>query len=190
MVLQNRARASGENRGMHLAYVILLPDAVHNFIRRAQARVYERYEASPGTLTLEPHITLKQPFETDEPERCEAFLDHLAEETDPFQLVLHGFGFFEREGVTFLDVEQDERLLLLQHRIMKELGLEPAEYESGKPIPYYFHATIATGLSRENLDDARATLGETPVFRFPLERLGMFRREREDTWTLYKRVRL
>src|SRR6266511_2725732 len=116
---------------MWLAYVILLPDGVHNFIRRAQARLYERHDASAATLALEPHITLKQPFETDEAERCEAFLDRLAEETDPFQLVLHGFGFFEREGVVFLDVEQDERLLLLQRRILTELGLEPGEYESG-----------------------------------------------------------
>ena len=126
---------------MRLAYVILLPDGVHNFIRRVQAKLYERYDASPATLALEPHITLKQPFETDEAERCEAFFDRLAEETDPFELVLHGFGFFEREGVVFLDVEQNPRLLALQRRVLHDLALEPAVYESEEPVPYHFHGT-------------------------------------------------
>ncbi len=175
---------------MDLAYLILLPDDVHNFIRRAQAELYDRYEASPATLVLEPHITLKQPFEADELGRYEHFFDRLAAETEPFELVMRGFGFFEAEGVVFLDVEQDERLQVMQRRILEELELEPAEYESGKPVPYYFHATIAAGLSPEDLTDARARLDEAPGFRFPLEQLGMFRRETEGPWTLYKRVKL
>jgi len=172
-----------------LAYVILLPDNVHNFMRRLQADVYERYEASRFTLPLEPHVTLKQPFETSDVGAHEQYLDRLARETEPFELRLRGLGVFEGDGVLFLDVEQDPRLLTVQRRILDDFRLPPAEFESGHPRPYYFHATIATALAARDLAEARGRHAETPEFRFATERLGLFRKT-EDTWTLYKRVRL
>ena len=174
---------------MQLAYAILLPDEVHNFMRRVQAELYERYEGSRTTLALEPHVTIKQPFEAAEPERCENYFERLAEETEPFELVMHGFGFFEAEGVVFLDVEQNPRLLALQRRVLHDLALEPAVYESEEPVPYHFHGTLATGLSPEDLSAARDQLGDTPKFRFPLETFGLFRCT-EETWTLYQRAAL
>jgi 2'-5' RNA ligase len=172
-----------------LVYAILLPDDVHNFVRRLQAHVYERASANLFTLPLEPHVTLKQPFDAPDIATHEEFLDRLARETERFQLVLHGLGVFPEEGVLFLDVEQDARLLALQHRILDELRLQPGEFESGEPQPYYFHATIATGLAPTDVEEARTQHAHTPEFRFPLERLGLFRKT-EETWTLYKRVRL
>jgi 2'-5' RNA ligase len=174
---------------VQLAYVILLPDDVHNFMRGVQSALYERYEASHGTLVLEPHVTIKQPFAADEAEPHEAYLDQLAREATPFEMVMRGYGFFEEEGVVFLDVEQDPRLLALQHDLLDALGLEPGMYESGEPVPYYFHGTLATGLSADDLADARARLGDTPEFRFPLKRFGLFR-STEETWRLYRRVKL
>jgi 2'-5' RNA ligase len=174
---------------MLLVYAILLPDDVHNFMRRVQAEVYERYEASLFTLLLEPHVTLKQPFDATDITAHEKYVEQLARETPPFELVLRGLGVFEGDGVLFLEVEQDPRLLALQRRILHELELDPAEYESGHPRPYYFHATIATALAPTDLEQARRRHAETPEFRFPIDRLGLFRKT-EETWTLYKRVRL
>jgi 2'-5' RNA ligase len=171
---------------LQLAYVILLPDDVHNFMRRMQAELYERYEARRTTLYLEPHITLKQPFDADEVDRHERYLDTLAKEVEPFELVMRGFGYFEAKRVVFVDVEQHERLGAIQRNILSNLGLPPAEHEGGEPLPYRFHATLATGLSAPDLSDARARFADTPEFRFPLARLGLFRRVKE-TWTLYKR---
>ena len=174
---------------MFFAYVILLPDDVHNFMRRVQAELYERHEGSRTTLALEPHITIKQPFEAEQAEPYERYFDRLAEETEPFELVMRGFAVFETEGVVFLDVEQDSRLLALQRRVLEELALEPAPYESGEPVPYHFHGTLIQGLSPEDLAAARAAVGDSPEFRFPLEQLGLFRYT-EETWTLYRRRRL
>jgi len=174
---------------VELAYVILLPDDVHNFMRRVQAELYDRYVASHRTLALEPHVTIKQPFEADGVEPYDAYLDRLARETKSFDIVMRDYGFFEEEGVVFLDVEQDPRLLALQHDLLGALDLEPGMYESGKPVPYYFHGTLATGLSADDLADARANLGDTPEFRFPLARFGLFR-STEETWRLYRRVKL
>jgi 2'-5' RNA ligase len=176
-----------------LAYVILLPDDAHNFMRRVQAEIYDRYEASLRTLRLEPHVTLKQPFEATDVGPHEAFLDRLAAETEPFELVLRDFGFWEDEhegGIVFLDLEQDERLTALQRAILDDLELEPADYESGNPMPYHFHATIGAGLSPDDLADARTRLADTPTFRFELERLALFRRAEDRPWIVYKRAKL
>jgi len=172
-----------------LAYVILPPDEVHNFMRRVQAELYERFEGSHTTLTLEPHVTIKQPFEAAELDPHERYLERLAAETEPFELVMRGFGFFEGEGVVFVDVEQDPRLFALQRRVLDELALEPGMYESEEPTPYYFHGTLATGLSPEDLSAAREQLGDSPEFRFPLASLGLFG-ETKETWRLYKRAAL
>lgn len=158
-------------------------------MRRVQADLYERYAGNWTTLSLEPHVTIKQPFEADDAEPYERYLDRLAAETEPFELVMRGYGFFGDEGVVFVDVEQDPRLLALQRALLQELGLEPGMYESGEPVPYYFHGTLITGLSPDDLADARSRLGDTPEFRFPLERFGLFR-STEETWRLYKRVKL
>ncbi len=174
---------------MQFVYVILLPDEVHNFMRSVQAALYERYDASHRTLVLEPHVTIKQPFEADDAERHEAYLEQLARETTPFEMVMRGYGFFEEEGVVFLDVEQNPRLLALQHDLLDALGLEPGMYESDEPVPYYFHGTLAAGLSADDLADARTRVGDTPEFRFPLARFGLFR-STEETWRLYRRVKL
>jgi 2'-5' RNA ligase len=156
-------------------------------MRRVQAEIYERYDAKLSTLTLEPHITIKQPFEAAELVPHETYLDRLAAETEPFEILMRGFGFFEEEGVVFLDVEQDPRLLALQRTLLEELDLQPALYENDKPVSYRFHGTLATALSADDLAEARTHYTETPEFRFPLRAFGLFG-ETKETWRLYKRA--
>jgi 2'-5' RNA ligase len=174
-----------------LAYTILLSDDAHNFARSVQADLYERYRASERTLLLEPHVTIKQPFEVADDVPFIRYFEQFAAELEPFELVLNGFGFFEGiETVVFVDVEQDPRLKQLQRRVLAELGehgIEPAMFENDEPVPYHFHATLATDLSAEDLEDARRRYTETPEFRFPIERLGLFRRT-AGSWLLHRRL--
>ena len=176
---------------MQLAYVILLPDDVHSFMRPITVDLVTRYRLDALNLVLPPHVTIKQPFAAEAVEPSIAYLDVLAETLEPFELSLAGFGFFDVDrGIVFLDVAQDTRLKAIQQRIIEELALEPALYENDSPVPYRFHATIADGLSSEQLAEVRAELGETPEFRFPLERLGLFLYVEGAEWTLYRRVRV
>lgn len=131
---------------MWLAYAILVPDDVQNFMRRATVELFERYGSNYSSIVVPPHITIKQPFEA-ELEPSERYFDRLAAETDSFEIVLRGWATFPGdEGVVFLDVEQDPRLFALQRRVLDELGVEPAPHESGEPTPYHFHGTVALGL--------------------------------------------
>ena len=161
-------------RPMRLSYAILLPDDVDNFMRRVGADLFDRYGTSETTLLLEQHVTLKQPFEAERLAEHEGYLDRLAADLPPLELRMRDFGTFDYEGVVFLDVEPHARLHALQARIIADLGVVPAMFESGEPEPYRFHGTLAMGLTAAQLAEVRGTLGKTPDFRFLVARLGLF----------------
>lgn len=173
---------------MRLAYAILLPDDVHNLMRRAQAELYKAFRSPYESLALPPHITIKQPFEAVDITPHEDYLDRLVGETEPFDIIMRGWGTFDGEGVVFLDVEQDRRLVALQRRLLEELGLEPALFEDDQPVPYHFHGTVAIGLTSEQLAAASRLLPEAPDFRFPLERIGLFRHVGDVGWLVHRRA--
>ena len=168
---------------MLIGFAALLPDHVQNFMRAAALDLDERF----GTATtIEPHVTFKQPFDGDV-RAAAAYLDRLAASIPPFELVLGGYETFEGEGVLFLDVDGGaDRLLELQRRVLDELPAAPGEYENET---YHAHATIAAGLTPEQLAEARATLPPAPGFRFVVDRLGLFLRL-EPGWLVYRRAGL
>ena len=132
---------------MWLGIAALVPDDVHNFMRSVAVELYQRWGAQASSTVLEPHVTIKQPYEGDLEVAAE-YLDELAARVEPFELVLDGYAEFENEGVVFLDVVGGaERIMELQRQVLDELGLAPAAFESGEPEPYHVHATLAVGLA-------------------------------------------
>jgi 2'-5' RNA ligase len=178
------AFAAGEyRRRVLIGFAALLPDHVQNFMRAAELELDERF----GTATtIEPHVTFKQPFEGDV-RRAGEYLDELAATTPPFELVLDGYATFESEGVLFLDVVRGaERVLALQRRVLDELAVEPDRYEDAS---YRAHATLAAGLTPEQLAEAERSLPASPRFQFEVDRLGLFARL-EPGWIVHRRARL
>ncbi len=174
---------------MWLGYAALVPDDVHNFMRSVAVELYERWGAQASATVLEPHVTIKQPYEGDLEVAAE-YLDELAAAVEPFELVLDGYAEFENEGVVFLDVVGGaERIMELQRQVLDELGLAPAAFESGEPEPYRVHATLAVGLATPQRQAAIAALPKPPTFRFAVERLGLFARV-EAGWLVYRRAGL
>jgi 2'-5' RNA ligase len=172
-----------------LGFAALVPDEAHNFMRSVGVELYERWGAQASATVLEPHVTIKQPYDGDLGEAADC-LDGLAASVEPFELTLGGYAEFELEGVVFLDVVGGaERILELQRRVLDELGLEPAAFESGSPEPYHVHATLAVGLAPAQRQAALAALPEPPGFRFKVERLGLFARV-EAGWLVYRRAGL
>ncbi len=172
---------------MWLGIAALVPDDAHNFMRQAGVELHRRYGATATSTVLEPHVTIKQPFDG-ELEPVAAYLDELATSLEPFDLALGGYGQFEEEGVVFLDVGAGaDAVLALQRRVIADLGIEPGRFESGEPVPYHPHATLAIGLTAAQRADAIATLPRPPGFRFQLGRLGLFARV-EAGWLVYRRV--
>jgi 2'-5' RNA ligase len=166
-----------------IGFAALLPDHVHNAMRDAQLTLDRLF----GTATtIEPHVTFKQPFDGDIAAAA-AFLDRVAATTAPFELVLDGYATFEEEGVLFLDVTGGaEHVLALQRRVIEDLPVAPGPYEGDG---YHAHATLAAGLTTEQLAEARSALPPSPRFRFQVDRVGLFARL-DPAWIVHRRARL
>jgi 2'-5' RNA ligase len=171
---------------VQIAFVILVSDEVHNFMRGLEVNIWNQYGVNRA-LKDNPHISLKQGFEVGTLKPFEDYFDKLAKEIDPFEIVINGIGFFD-QGIIFLDVKQDSRLETLRRRILRDLsgqyGVKPNPLEDDQ---YYFHATLASGFKKEDFMEARQAYKNIRVeFRFMFETLGMFYNI-GDQWILYKR---
>jgi len=184
-----RRRIHWRGEGCSLGYVILVSDPVGNYVRRLQVEILKEHGTSPG-LHVTPHITLKQAFPAPLLDPFERYFDKLVNETEPFEIVVRGFGFFD-EGIIFLDVVQSSHLAALQERILRDLsiefGVQPYSVEDDR---YHFHATIAHGLPRASFERARKALDGVRIeFSFVLDTLGMLLHTRYG-WITYKRAAL
>jgi len=169
--------------------VILVSDQVNNYVRRLQVEILKEHGSNPS-LDVTPHITLKQAFPVPALEPFEQYFDQLVNETEPFEIIVRGFGFFD-EGILFLDVVESGQLIRLRKRILQglstELGVQPCPLEDDR---YHFHATIAHGLPRASFERARRALAGVQIeFAFALDTLGMLLHTGRG-WITYRRSAL
>ena len=100
---------------------------------------------SKASLNAPPHVTLHMPFEW-KAEREQTLVDQLgafSSKQQSFSIKLNGFNAFPPR-VIFIDVEPNEKLMLLQKSLMKfckvELNLFNSLYQQQ---PYHPHVTLA-----------------------------------------------
>jgi 2'-5' RNA ligase len=175
---------------IRVAYVIVPSDEVHNYVRKVGVGTLSKYGAVSDIEDC-PHITVKQAFAVDALEPFERYLDNLAGEVEPFEIVIDGIGCFDPQGIVFLNVRPDPRLETLRQRILRDLsaqfGIQPYPLEDER---YRFHATLASGLSDADCADARRALEKGRVeFRFMFDTLGLLYHS-GGRWITYKRSRL
>ena len=175
---------------MQLGFAILLPDDVHNAVRRWQLQIARACGSNPA-LKQYPHITLKQPFHARELEPVEAYFDELVRSTSPLRVEVDGVDRFYEDDVVFLDVQPSPELDRLRLDILRDLGtrfrVKPRDVEGEE---YRFHATLAYSLPAGTFDRAWSTVAQVDAhFRFDADALGLFYYTGEE-WILYKRVRL
>jgi 2'-5' RNA ligase len=174
-----------------LGIAIIVDDAVHNVARALQLRIARELGTKNPALKQVPHVTLKQPFHARALEPVEAYYDQVVATLDPLPVRIEGVGWFDEEGVVFLDVWPDPRLEVLRRRILADLGerfrVKPRDVEDDR---YRFHLTLAYGLAPEAYVVARAALADVEVLlRFTFDTLGLFYYTGEE-WIVYKRARL
>ena len=157
-----------------LAVVALLSDEAHNYVRALQVSLARTFGLALDQ-TATPHITLKLGFQAADLEPFASYLDHLLlQEVEPFDICLTGFDAFP-EGIVFMDVARSAPLDSLRRRVVADL----AERHGVPPYPlegdaYRLHVTLATDLSRRDLQRVREHLGGVRAeFRFELRALGL-----------------
>src|SRR5438309_11198105 len=169
---------------MQLGFAILLPDEVHNAIRRLQLEIAQAVGSNPA-LKLIPHVTLKQPFHAKELAPIEAYFDELVQSVKPIRVEMDGVGRFEEDEVIFVDVAALPELEKLRLEVLRELGdrfrVKPRDIEDAR---YHFHATLAYNLPQGGFEPAWEAVKDTNAgFSFEADALGLFYYTGEE-WVL------
>lgn len=176
-----------------IGYAVLLDDVSHNYARRMELKISERFHTRCG-LRQSPHITIKPPFIVEDIDPFIEYFDRLARETEPFDIELNGIDFFEPK-VIFINVEKNPALYALHQKIIADLhknyGIQPNVKTEGENIR--FHSTLAlSDLTEENFYKAKEYLkDERPHFRFKASTLGLFfHLSPEEGWIIHRRAKL
>ncbi|MDW3196859.1 MAG: 2'-5' RNA ligase family protein [Cytophagales bacterium] len=100
---------------------------------------------SGHALKSPPHITLHMPFKWNDKKRAalDQCLSQVATATDPFEVRLRDFDFFEPR-VVFVDVIENPVLKQLQQQLAKQMRLDLSLFNADyKDRPFHPHVTIA-----------------------------------------------
>lgn len=174
---------------MKIGYAILLNNECHNFIRQIQLELHDQFGFRLSRQA--PHITVKSPFDTDDLNPFADYLERLAREVKPFEIIFDGFNYFT-DQVLYLEVVENQQLTDLHWRILHDLksdfGLEAHDLE-GKRMK--FHASIAGFGHRAEYEWTREYLQKyQPKFRFTADTFGLFYYLDEGSgWIVNRRVR-
>lgn len=160
---------------MKIGFGVLLNDESHNFARQIELELCHKFQLCWG-LKQSPHITIKAPFNAHRIEPFVKYLENLAKQTQPFEIELDGFSYFEPK-VIFLNVRENAKLKELHFKILKDLkekfNIAPHALE-GKSIR--FHSTVALeDVTKKKIREAKKYLGQYhPRFRFKVKSFGIF----------------
>ena len=177
---------------MKIGFAVLLDDESHNFARKIEFELCNKFGLCWG-LKQSPHITIKAPFNTRKIEPFVNYLENLAKQTQPFDIELDGFDYFEPK-VIFLNVRENAKLKELHSKILKDLkekfSIVPHALE-GKSIR--FHSTVALeDVTKKKFREAKKYLKNYhPRFKFKANSFGIFLYlGKEAGWIIIRRVKL
>lgn len=135
-----------------------------------------------AALKIPPHVTLFNPFETDDIGSLPDVLRDLSAAQAPIPLRITGFNSFD-EAVWFLDVEQKPELLALKEKIASAVRKTTGQEDRRAGMTPHFHLTLAYKdvtpeafsaigefLRGEPLPIAELTVDAVTLFSFPAGR--------------------
>lgn len=135
---------------MKATFALLADIQVHNLVRKIAWEFNQKYRT--GTLSLPPHISLKQPFAVVDLAKLEQYMGQFAHSIAPFEVKLTALDIVPASfqgteyGILWIDVQETEELRKLHNRLNHELsqhfGPVPAEYDGDA---YHFHMTVMIG---------------------------------------------
>jgi 2'-5' RNA ligase len=138
---------------MRTAIAMLVEDELSNRLASFTLRCRD-YGFSLNVLRLPAHISLKQPFIVNDFERFEKYFEEFARHTEPQQLNLDGFLFWDNaeQGVVVVRIAATPRLRQLHSQLNAELEQEFGETQAAfDGDTYEFHLTIAIGAFQPDL---------------------------------------
>lgn len=173
---------------MKIGFAILVNDEIFNYARNLELKISKKFNTIFG-LKQSPHITIKTPFEVENIQPFEEYLENLSKEISSFNININGIGFFEPK-VVYMNVEESKDLRNLYNRVKKDMKTN-LNIKCNEDM--IFHSTLAyKDLSEENFHEVKKYLKNiNPCFKFRFTTLGLFYNLSEDDgWIIFKRFQL
>jgi 2'-5' RNA ligase len=137
---------------MNVGFALLVDQPTHNFMRKLAFELDRIYRTGLQAALLPAHVSLKQPFYTDDLPAVEAYFDTFAAGIQPFEIafdaveVQHTAGPNRDTGIVWLAARETPTLRDLHNRLNAELAARFAHSQADFDGPdFRFHATIAMG---------------------------------------------
>jgi len=137
---------------MKAAFILPVDYRVHNFIRKLEHSIDQRYGTHFLSTWVPPHISLKLSFRIPSLVEVEEYFDRLAAGIQPIRITLDRlelstwFDGDEDQGVLWLAVRENRRLRDLHLRINRELAARFENTRARYDGPdFRFHASVAIG---------------------------------------------
>ena len=147
------------------------------------------YRLKPVNERIDPHLTLKSPFETDSIFEVEEIIEGFVERAEPQPITLKGFSRFE-DRLIYMDMTApDETHTLIsnfQDMLLRIPWISFRDYE--KPVT--LHATLCYPRTKEQADEifSKLTSKEGRSFDLMLDNITILKRgpQRWETFREYK----
>jgi 2'-5' RNA ligase len=138
------------------------------------------------TATIEPHLTLKAPFELSPNTigKLEAFMSDFAARTSSAPIVYKGIGHFSKR-VVFVDVVPSREATALAAHLICQLRQFNWMSFSKTDAEKHMHATLVYAPKRPLCDEMKAYAeGEFPDMHSRIDTISILRQEKE-VWKLH-----
>lgn len=137
---------------MKATFALLANLEVYNLVRKIAWNAHSDFGIGLSVARLEPHVSLKQPFEVRNFPALENTMENFAVSIPPFEIRLTELQVIPvsinglETAILWIDVEQSTKLRTLHQRLNRELkgrfGPTPADHDGDE---YHFHMTVAIG---------------------------------------------
>jgi len=137
---------------MKATFAFLTDHHTQNLVRKLTWDIHQKYRTGIDFCRLQPHISLKQPFDISDLGRLSNYMDQLARSIEPFEMRLPQLELIDatidglESGIIWLSVEETESLRGIHNRLNEELtqrfGNVPADFDGDR---YRFHMAVALG---------------------------------------------
>lgn len=170
-----------------LAY--LLPPPIRDEHLALELELAKRFRITPEYEKIEPHLTLKTPFDTDDIAPVESLIETFTQKHRAEPLTLSGFGFFRRD-VVFVNVHAPRETLDLLTAFTNELSHVPrmalTEHDRARKL----HATLARGFGDQFDALWRYVTTQKVHFETLLDNISLLQFPGSYPWQLVRRFEL
>ena len=167
----------------------MLSGEAANYHGELSDRVARERKLTPVRTRIEPHLTLKAPFDAEDVSRIENILEEFSHKELPQPYTLVGFESFDGK-VLYMHVDAPKQTHMLVRRLQDQLRNVPWLTFKKTEFPVTLHATVVYPKSREQCKEILKDL-QKEKFRFDCQLYSIALLQKSiDKWELIKEYQL